>query len=571
MKLIVLGLFFESVPSFVIQRFRFNTRKNVHPRRLFSALSIDNLKIVDIESYLKFRPQLDTSRTKLMNGLAGCSVSNLSSDVDLITLSEGYLPEFTIESASQFIYARRFYPELLKKIRKHDMVVLLSNPGTGKSMFQYYYLARLMNPAAFKDPLPPDSTESSEIPEVVVRQIGVDEMEVYFIRAKVAHLVPVRKSVLRCFDPKTTLYFFEPGGSRTEPMWAGTGMTMPILSCCAPDEIRYKEFCKNGGIKLYMPLFTFSELQTIGKHMREQSNFPSNLNSLYSDEGILKSYNEYDGIIRHVLPTSLEYFKDIGRMKKSDVAKADWLQYMKCPNIERPNISDFIAKYVVCPTTFKILSYDLINEAMEKTLATCLQDWTLEELVTILKYEGYNNVIITAHRYAYEEVLSRHMTNDADYRERFLFDQRFNKNKILNYISYSPRFKRLAKEQVEFNDMEMDVLYKPKNPLFPFCDLYYKTKKDIDAPDGPSNVKLVAINTCFGESSKSKYREFNTFPTFNKIVKLPEDVHLDFKFCPHPNLADTAIVSLPKTNFPVKMTCTASIIKVPLDFSASFK
>ena len=227
--------------------------------KLFASLSFDNLKIVDTELYSKYEPQLDGSLTVLMKGLSSCNVSNLNADVDLITLSERCLPEDSIEPASQFIYIRSFYPELLKAIRKFKKVVLLSNPGTGKSMFQFYYLARLLNPTAFKDPLPPDSSGSSEIPEIVIRQFSTVSMEVYFVKAKVAHLVPiVNQNVLRCFDPKTTIYFFESGSSKVEPMWES--IRMPIFASCSPDEVRYKEFCKNGGIKLYMPLFKLASI-----------------------------------------------------------------------------------------------------------------------------------------------------------------------------------------------------------------------------------------------------------------------------------------------------------------------
>ena len=347
-------------------------------------MSLDNLKIINKESYLEYKPKLDTSLTKLMNGLAGCNFSKLSPDVDLITLSESCLPEDTIESASQFIYVRRFYPFLLNEIRKHDKVVLLSNPGTGKSMFQFYYLARLLNPQAFSDPLPPDNAYSSEIPEVVIRQVGTSKMQIYFVKAKVAHLVPVVcGGIFPCFDPKTTLYFFEPEESRTEPMWID--VNMPIFSCSDPDEVVYEQFCKYGGFKVYMPLFTLPELQVIGKHMKEQPNFPSDLKSLYSDEGILKSYNEYGGIIRHVLPTSLDYVKSIEILKKEAVEDADWDQYILNANVERSSISPFIVKCLVDRRTFNVKGYELINNEMELNIKKQIQSWSRGNIVALLK------------------------------------------------------------------------------------------------------------------------------------------------------------------------------------------
>ena len=126
-------------------------------------------------------------------------------------------------------------------------------------MFQWYYLARLLNPDAFSDALTCDSEGRTDPPEVVIRQIGLSHMEIFFLRARKAHTVPVSFSVLRCFDPSKTVYFFEPGKTRTEePMWDSTKMS--IFATCSPDVSRYKEFCKNGATKLFMPLFSKDEL-----------------------------------------------------------------------------------------------------------------------------------------------------------------------------------------------------------------------------------------------------------------------------------------------------------------------
>ena len=539
-----------------------------HSRRSFSALSLDNLKIDDVESYKKFEPKLDTSLTKLMNGLAGCNVSKLSPDVDLITFSEGSLRSASLKSASHFIYTRSFYPELLKMIRKYKRVVLLSNPGTGKSMFQFYYLTRLLNPKAFSDPLPPDSSESSEIPEVVIRQVGERYMEVYFVQAKVAHLVPVvSQSLLRCFDPKTTLYFFEPVDSRIEPMSAG--MTMPIFSCCSPDEVRYKEFCKNGGITFYMPLFTFSELQTIGKHMREQPNFPSDLKSLYSDEGILKSYNEYGGIIRHVLPTSLKYVKRIEDMKKQAIAVADWHQYLRNANIERSDISHFVVKYVVCRSTFDILSYELINTELETKVKEYLKNMTLNQIIALLM-SATQSIREPTKRLIYEELFAMVVVDGFEWLKRpnDESDQRLtiNQKEKLNYSVFSLKLENRVDEEVKFNDMEMDVLYKPPDMQFPFCDSYYKIKLNNDAPGDPANVKFVAVSLCFGVSNSSKYRQFTSFPKFNERVKMPENIPMEFLHIPHPSIADTV-----KITINIKRKINVDIIKVPMNFKSSLK
>ena len=66
---------------------------------------------------------------------------------------------------------------LLSEIRKKKRSVLIGNPGIGKSFFQYYYLARILNPSLF-GPLPPDCYGSTTPPKIVIRQEGTAAMTI---------------------------------------------------------------------------------------------------------------------------------------------------------------------------------------------------------------------------------------------------------------------------------------------------------------------------------------------------------------------------------------------------------
>ena len=271
---------------------------------------VPQLKNFDLEEYMEFKPKIDPSLTNVIRALSYCSVSQLKNGLQLIALpSDTVFPGLLLKSSAKYLYCRSFYPELLKTVRSCWRTVLLSNPGTGKSMFQWYYLARLLNPDAFTDALTADSEGRTDPPEVVIRQVGVSHMEIFFIKARVVHKVHIASLILDCFDPATTLYFFEPASSKEEPMWESTRMS--ILATCSPEISRYKEFCKNGADKLYMPLFTEDELLTIGQHMREQPDFPVELSELYSDDAIRRSFSEYSEIIRYVLPYSQVYHSRI--------------------------------------------------------------------------------------------------------------------------------------------------------------------------------------------------------------------------------------------------------------------
>ena len=152
--------------------------------------------------------------------MSNCKIENLDNGVSVFTLGEDAVLPFYLEFGSNLIYARSNYPSLLKTIRSVKRTVLSSNPGVGKSMFQFYYLARICNQQLLQsEPLPPDSYGSTEPPEVVIRQVGDEDMFIYFIKAKKAFKIKSKRDIFDCFDPKTTIYFHEPEGSKKEPLW----------------------------------------------------------------------------------------------------------------------------------------------------------------------------------------------------------------------------------------------------------------------------------------------------------------------------------------------------------------
>jgi hypothetical protein len=123
--------------------------------------------------------------------------------VKVFTLDKDARLLFDLKFGSNLIYSRSHYPKLLEAIRDNGQVVLTSNPGIGKSMFQFYYLARICNKELLQSyPLPQDSYGSIDSPEVVIRQIGRDEMCIYFIKAQTAFTIDCNSNIFKCFDPK---------------------------------------------------------------------------------------------------------------------------------------------------------------------------------------------------------------------------------------------------------------------------------------------------------------------------------------------------------------------------------
>jgi hypothetical protein len=75
----------------------------------------------------------------MLVGMKNCTSTTISSEfqsneinehVKAITLgNDAKIPDITL--ASNILYARSFYPQLLETIRSEKRVILLSNPGTG--------------------------------------------------------------------------------------------------------------------------------------------------------------------------------------------------------------------------------------------------------------------------------------------------------------------------------------------------------------------------------------------------------------------------------------------------------
>ena len=109
------------------------------------------------------------------------------------------------------------------------------------------------------EPLSPDSFGSTAAPEVVIRQVGESDMEVWDLKqGQVINYEGISRSLLSCFDPEKSLYLYEPGESRKEPYFSG--LQIPTMCSVSPDRERYKEFEKNRAVKLYMPPWTLPEL-----------------------------------------------------------------------------------------------------------------------------------------------------------------------------------------------------------------------------------------------------------------------------------------------------------------------
>ena len=160
-------------------------------------------------------------------------------------------------AATQTVYVRSFYDRLLKSLWSQRRAVLIGNPGVSKSWFQWYVIYRLVNQvqdqADVKD-------EFNEPIKVIARQVGSDYFALYLPKQDTvlwSDRVSALRYILHSLDPGTSLYLFEPDSSKIEPIY--TGLKVQTIATCSPDTVQYKEFCKNGAQKYYMPCWTLAE------------------------------------------------------------------------------------------------------------------------------------------------------------------------------------------------------------------------------------------------------------------------------------------------------------------------
>ena len=260
---------------------------------------------------------LNEPDSKLLIALSNCTVETILKSPGMTAINCDYTFETGIVGADT-LFTRDFYEDLLEDIRLNLRSLLIGNPGVGKSLFQFYYLARIMNPKLF-GPLPPDHNGCTAAPKVVIRQVGL-KMTVYDIENRAAYLLPQASgSLLDCFNPSVTLYFYEPDLETKEPFLSG----LPTLATVSPNVKRYHQFRKKVVVSLYMPTYTLDELQSAGKYLLLNGKVPKPMIPLYNEIEIADRYHEFGGIIRHVLASQISAFNDIRKLATKAINNCD--------------------------------------------------------------------------------------------------------------------------------------------------------------------------------------------------------------------------------------------------------
>jgi hypothetical protein len=502
-------------------------------RRQFS--SIDPKLVVDDYCLDVFSPRYSKVQSNFLESLAKCKVKSISSDVDAI-IYDSVDNDLGVECLGpESLFVRKFYPDLLKEIRKYKRSVLIGNPGIGKSFFQGYYLARIMNPSKF-GALPPDCYGSTDPPSIVVRQMGARNMTIFDIANRKAVVVQgCPGDVLECFNPQTSLYLMEPESSVLEPHYAG--LEIPTLTTVSPMLSRYKEFCKNGGIKLFMPTYELEELLAIAEYLLGCSAVPGDLVEEYTPEQVTKRFHQFGGIYRHVLPASKALLESVGNEQATAILECDAHALLRSGDVENRDVSHFIMQYKVVKRdgemAFRKYRLDFVNDSVYLKIKDKLLKGDLDDKAVALARNDETGSMADACPKLYESLLAGHLTSHSGVRWKKREVSACHEEKgNIEWTDFSLKLDDIvAGELPSYADMKQMVLYMPLNPSFPFVDSVYKTEEG----------ELVAFQVTRSKSATKKFK-WSALKKFVDKIEFPvcKAIHLWLVLVPLPSLAEIA-------------------------------
>ena len=477
------------------------------------------------------RPTRDKNQSDFLESLANCRVEAIGDNVNVIRLNKLGVPWECL--GPKKLFARSFYPDLLSEIRRRHRSVLIGNPGIGKSFFQYYYLARILNPSLF-GPLPPDCYGSTTPPKIVIRQEGTSAMTIFDIANRQAERVNgCPGTLLDCFDPETSLYLMEPGKTMEEPFIES--LRIPTLATVSPNPARYKEFCKNGGVAMYMPVFTLLELLAIGKYLLENEHVPELLQPEYSSEQITKRFHQFGGIFRHVLPVSLAFLDMCRRSQSKAISKCNAHALLVSGNIEDADVSQFIMQYDVerdGKSPFRKYRLNFVNESVASQVQDKLNKGSLDDRRSALIRNDETGFMADACAKIYESVIADQLTSSSGVRWRKREVIASSEGKVSEWSNFSLKLNGAVKGYPPpFEEMRPLVLYVSSNPTFPLVEYMYKTEQG----------ELVMFHVTRNKSAKMIIKGSTLEQLLGKI-KLPVDKVslLRLVLIPLPSLAQNA-------------------------------
>jgi hypothetical protein len=278
------------------------------------------------------------------------------------------------------------------------------------------------------------------------------------------------KALISCFDPQKSLYLYEPSASLASPYY--DGLSIPTVCTVSPDNRRYKEFEKNGGVRLYMPTWTLPELQAIRTFVANRT--PEEMP--FSEDAIVERFDEFGGIFRHVFARNV---KSLRQQRQRVIFSLDPQNFLLDEiDQEQSHVSHFVAQYQVATEgsdAFTDAHIDAISHQVEKDIRFRFAKLDLNDKVLLLKKNDEIPTYMAAQsRHTYEEVIAK----------RLLQGVCWHRKNLKSGVQLFSEFKLELTKVVEgkppvFADMEIGVLYRSLKENYPAVDMMFKNYEGI--------------------------------------------------------------------------------------------
>ena len=184
--------------------------------------------------------------------------------------------------------------------------ILLGNPGIGKSWWQWQYLLYSMRPDVYRTlvdlfALHDAFTFKGDSPSVIIRfraeaKSSCTQYYISIVSAQSLH------------DHERTVVLYEPGFKRDVSVSFEELVKMSMVATVSPDERRYKEFKKNGGVKVYLPCPSKGEILAIDDYIRKIEAGDGKETFRVSANDVLSRIDELGPFPRYVLTQDEDIF-----------------------------------------------------------------------------------------------------------------------------------------------------------------------------------------------------------------------------------------------------------------------
>ena len=391
--------------------------------------------------------------------------------------------------------------------------------------------------------LSPDSFGSTNAPEVVIRQVQQSNMEVWDLKqGRVMVYKGISPLLLSCFDPKKSFYLYEPGDSLKGPQYVG--LKIPTMCSVSPDERRYKEFEKNGAVKVYMPTWTLDELQAVRDYIHNRSPDAMPLNN----SAIAERFNAVGGIFRHVFAPN---FNAVLKKQEEAIKQLDPKKFsLNKLDRQLKEVSHHVAQYRVTTEgddAFLDANIDIVSEAVRNATVARFRELKLDEKIDTLISNDHRPKYMSAMcPLYYEDVVAGQLyeTGGIEWERRNRTDAEFSR------FNMSVTAMKEGKPPV-FANMVPGVLYRSTKSNFPAVDMMLRTEdgllyglqvtrqeqnrtietdavdnwlKSVEMDNSMEKVRIAVIpKPALADNFKAKYdRNVSGYPLL-EVWKLPSD------------------------------------------------